>query len=701
MKLSSSLLLSLLFCVIASAQNTNNKEIDSLLVLVNSKKQDTSRVNLYATISSKYTRVDIEKATEYNNKALKLSKQLNYVKGLGYYQLNRTKIVLATGKFSEAYFFANKAAIILKRTDDNKRYFEALYFKAYATANQDKFKESELIIKQALTEAKSIKNVELHGFYYLLGAMDSRKNDFQAALQNYQKALFYFRKYNVIRGTISCLYEISSMYIKTNQVADALKYAEKGLKLVHQNKMSDEIFYTLLLVKQGEIFNKMNKYSDALPVLKKALTINEKRGHIGAVTNNLYHLAETYYGLRDFEKTISTCNSRLKWNDNTSSIDFNYMLGKSYYALKQYNNALSYQTKALNQINTKDFYGNNGVSKAEIYNSASKTEFALGNFKQAYLYHTMFASLDKQFLMDEKEKNINRLQTEFDVNEKDIAYKNLTILQQKKEIEIQKEKNNLRVILTILLLIVVFFAFLLWMFRKNKMKNKLLTEQNLIIENKNKELETFQCELKKSLKEKEILLKEIHHRVKNNLQLVMSLLNIQARQSDYSDINDFLEKGQSRISSMALIHQNLYQTENLSKVDFQEYLEYLVDNINLTIGDKQEYINFTINAKNIYFDVEASVPLGLIINELVTNALKHAFPKNVQGKIGIEISQEKEGVFELIVSDNGVGIFNAPKSKKSLGLELVNLLVAQLKGTIIQVAEVGTSYKINFQIMTD
>ena len=214
---------------------------------------------------------------------------------------------------------------------------------------------------------------------------------------------------------------------------------------------------------------------------------------------------------------------------------------------------------------------------------------------------------------------------------------------------------------------------------------------------KNEDLFNLNKQLEQANTEKTILLKEIHHRVKNNLQLVMSLLNIQARSTESTSIEDFLEKGQSRIASMALIHQNLYQTENLDRVNFQEYLENMIENTQVAFskGEKPNTI-FKIDANGNYFDIQTSIPLGLIINELITNALKHAFPEDLLGKIEIELQQNTDKSYDLTISDNGIGISTIVKTKKSLGLELVHLLVSQLKGTVTVIQNRGTTYKINF-----
>lgn len=223
------------------------------------------------------------------------------------------------------------------------------------------------------------------------------------------------------------------------------------------------------------------------------------------------------------------------------------------------------------------------------------------------------------------------------------------------------------------------------------------------IEEKTVELQQSINELDKSnalilisLKEKDILLKEIHHRVKNNLQLVMSLLNIQARDNASISIEDFLEKGQSRIASMVLVHDNLYSKENIGNVDFQEYCQNLAHNVSSSFGVTTKNITIEVAAEGIFFDIQTAIPLGLIINELVTNALKHAFPNNRKGTIAIGITKSSDAVYEILVEDNGIGATLPLQTKKSMGLELVSLLVLQLKGTFIKENNNGTQYRITF-----
>jgi two-component sensor histidine kinase len=236
---------------------------------------------------------------------------------------------------------------------------------------------------------------------------------------------------------------------------------------------------------------------------------------------------------------------------------------------------------------------------------------------------------------------------------------------------------------------------IIYVYYKNvKKKNKKLVEQTHIINNKNMLLE-------KVVSEKDILIKEIHHRVKNNLQLVMCLLNIQSRKSNNEEVIDFIEKGQARITSMALIHQNLYNSENLSSVDFNEYVNQLINSIVASHGEIVNHISFKVRTNNINFDIQTGIPLGLIINELICNSLKYAFLNRKKGEIVIEMSHIKNDEYELSYSDDGVGYDHSIINDTSIGIKLVRLLTEQLKGSIIINNNMGMKYTITFKCINN
>jgi len=229
----------------------------------------------------------------------------------------------------------------------------------------------------------------------------------------------------------------------------------------------------------------------------------------------------------------------------------------------------------------------------------------------------------------------------------------------------------------------------------------LCEKQHLI-----KEKRRAEDSLKASLSEKDVLLKEIHHRVKNNMQIIYGLLNLQSGKILDAEVLEMIKETQYRIKSMALVHERLYQSKNLAGIEFDGYIQKLVFGLFHSYGVNPESIKSVIDAKNVFLDINTAIPCGLIINELVSNSLKHAF-SNAGGKCGqskacgqirIKMSSDKGKNYTLIVSDNGKGF---PKeidfeNTNSLGLQIVNTLVEQLEGNIELNRRNGTSFRIGF-----
>lgn len=206
-------------------------------------------------------------------------------------------------------------------------------------------------------------------------------------------------------------------------------------------------------------------------------------------------------------------------------------------------------------------------------------------------------------------------------------------------------------------------------------------------------------QIKASLKEKDTLLHEIQHRVKNNLTVISSLLSLQARRVKGQTAKSVLQDSQNKVQAMSIIHEILYRSDSLSSIDMEEYFSRLVGSIIQSYGDIQNRVTSKIAAKNIRIGVETATPLGLIVNELVTNALKYAFPENNSGEILIRLASENENSYELIVADNGIGFSQEVDLRNSdtLGLRLIKTMVEdQLEGTLDIESDKGTSCRIKF-----
>lgn len=215
--------------------------------------------------------------------------------------------------------------------------------------------------------------------------------------------------------------------------------------------------------------------------------------------------------------------------------------------------------------------------------------------------------------------------------------------------------------------------------------------------NAKRELTKKNMELTRVNKKNEMLLKEIHHRVKNNLMVISSLLNLQARQIKDKGYLEIFKESQNRARSMALIHERLYQGSDLKRIDFGDYIKTLARELFNTYIKKPGRIDLQIDVKDLMLDTDIAVPLGLVVNELISNSLKHAFPGDKTGKITITL-EEDHGKYILIVSDDGVGLppdMDYTRTK-SLGLQLVQALTSQIDGKVEINGTNGTTFKITF-----
>ncbi len=232
-----------------------------------------------------------------------------------------------------------------------------------------------------------------------------------------------------------------------------------------------------------------------------------------------------------------------------------------------------------------------------------------------------------------------------------------------------------------------------------------LAETNRELEAEIAERQKAEEQIRASLKEKEVLLKEIHHRVKNNLQVISSLLNLQAANITDPQTLAMFKESQNRVKSMALIHEKLYQSQDLAKLNFGEYIRNLANHLFRTYSAKSSGIELAIEVPDVSLDLDSAVPCGLIINELLTNALKYAFPVGVGArspsgeKPHVEVRFTAEGgQYTLMVSDNGIGLPEKldPRNTDSLGMQLVFTLSDQLGGTVEIGRSSGTTFKITF-----
>tara|TARA_R110002111_G_scaffold117089_1_gene178931 strand:- start:6509 stop:8473 length:1965 start_codon:yes stop_codon:yes gene_type:complete len=312
-------------------------------------------------------------------------------------------------------------------------------------------------------------------------------------------------------------------------------------------------------------------------------------------------------------------------------------------------------------LNPNDLY--------QLQREISNTLEIHGFLKDALSYRDKTIVLTKKIYSQDLANSLASYKVKQAVKEKDLIIKH------------QKERTDLYMVIAVLiagLSLILIFAY----FKKKK--------QSKILEEKNKQINI-------TLKEKELLVKEVHHRVKNNFQIVSSLLELQTKGIEDEKALNLATEGKNRVRSMALIHQNLYQNKD-GLIDFNEYIYLLVNELT-SLNTSSNKVETNLNVQNIYFDVDTAIPLGLIINELITNAYKHAFSANKKGKLNISIAKIDTDNYKLVVSDNGSGLDSNLdiKNSKSVGLRLINRLVKQIQGTLLFINNDGAQFEIIFK----
>ena len=205
--------------------------------------------------------------------------------------------------------------------------------------------------------------------------------------------------------------------------------------------------------------------------------------------------------------------------------------------------------------------------------------------------------------------------------------------------------------------------------------------------------------LRVSLREKEVLMREIHHRVKNNLQVIASLCRLQSRYVGKKSPEEIFSESQNRILSMALVHEKLYQSHDLANIECKPYIDGLVSHLLQSFGVGQSRVTMEKTVDRVLLPLDLAIPCGLIVNEILSNCLKHAFPDGCKGLVRLSLAQVGEAI-ELVIADNGVGLPEnvAFRGTQTLGLRLIDTLVKQLQGFVTVQRSRGTTFHIKFPI---
>lgn len=629
--------------------NAQMSRLDSLKLAAPQIEDDSLRFHALYRIVAYYSRNNPDSFTYYSDRLLYEAKEVNSL-----YTIN--KVYNSKGAF---YY-------TLGVQDSSTYYFEKAY--ETAMANND-----EIAASRNLSNLGAIKF--LYGDYQ--GALESFILRLKVVENDPEQKVSYGKTMNNIAG----------VYIRLGNDSLAVAYGRKALALQRTLNDSSDVAGTMNTL--GAAYLGSEKPDSSLFYSGEALSLAEETGNDEQAAVAITNIG-AYYGLDEkknldsllfYRKKALVLTEKGKLSADLALAQLN--LAYVYNEMKQYRQSLAMGQKSL------IIYDSLGRKReiARANGEIAKALEGLGRYSEALKYMRRHFTLNDSLFNIEKSEAMSELQVEYDTEKKNqqIALQESQLETNAAIISRQGLVRNIAIAGAGMLALVV-----LLIYRNNRLKTR--TSQEISAKND---------QLGKALGERESLLKEIHHRVKNNLQVIASLLYLQSDKTDDVDVKKLLEEGQGRVRSMALIHQKLYENEDLKHIPFEDYLKELVGEIKKTFGAAADGVELLIDAKNIQFDVDTAVPLGLIINELSTNAFKYAYTDKMGGALFSVKLEQNEGQYQMTVSDNGTGIpdkaLNNAQSA-SLGLRLTRMLSDQLEGEYEFDNKEGTSFSLKFAV---
>lgn len=699
------------------------------------KLELVNQIKLTLQLGSFYLFKPGTKKTDLDNAFLYITKTEELAKEIKIQKWNfQTKFLLA-----KYYYQAGNAALSKtiftqltaesRKTKDNKIIAEAIDNQGTFMPNDNPEKAVVLTEAMNLYKKSGFKEKEIETLmkiitvHFWTGNIKLAKQECLQSLSLQKKIGFAYTQYTETT--------IAYIEILNDNVKNALYYALQSINSMEKTK--DYVFADSFYMRLGNIYNRMGYYEQAIKFYEKGISYNQRELSGGGWYKSFFSAVDSLTERGKFSEALSylesTCKKYPPQNDLDNMILYEIKayclehLGRMKEAETTYEK-MEFYVKKLNSVETiKDvathyshmalFYTKiNKVDKAKAITdkiisitkekkygfnpdvlelSLFKIDSLSGNYYSAIEHYQNYNTIRDSMFNIAKNKEFENLKFKYETANKEHNIKSL-----KKQAKLQESKLNTSILLNtisisslVLLLIVIGLLY-------NRSKIKQRNTRRLEI--KEKEINLKNIKLQLLVEEKEWLLKEIHHRVKNNLQTVISLLNSQSAYLKDDLAISTIKNSQNRIHAMSLIHQKLYLGEKLSTINMPDYcselIEYLKDSFNV-----EQSIHFEMQIDPIELDISQAIPLGLIMNEVVTNSIKYAFPSKTNCSIYISLIEITENCYILIISDSGVGISNISdlQNSNSFGMTLIQGLSDTLEGDLSIENENGITVKLAFK----
>ena len=515
---------------------------------------------------------------------------------------------------------------------------------------------------------------ELAETYLLLVTNYSGTAEYDKGSETVFKALALYEKLGDQQGVAQCYTKICDLLYYSDSYAEGAEYCKKAIAIQEKNGYEEDLALSYRRLAENQLF--LGDLDESLANMNQAINLYKKIGETGPPILACYNgRGNIYKYMERYEEAIEDYN---RCYEGAKAIGLErYMMpptaniGHVYLLQGKYAEALPYNLRAIEIMkrigNSKNLWEN--------YMHVSNIYSELGDYKNALEYHELYEQGHSEYLNTIIARKDSELQVKYETAQKDLA-----ILDKEAKIAQQRKTQWLYIGIAGLLAVILFGMYF-------TLKN---------IRKKRKALVVLNSELDAKNRQNELLLKEIHHRVKNNLEMVKSLIALQSAKLEDGASKEAMLASQNRVQSMGIIHQKLYQGENLGSIEMKDYFINLGEGV-LDTFNAEEKVKIECAMDDLNLDVDTAVPIGLIVNELLTNALKYAFPEGAKGQINISLIKEDDDLL-LKVTDNGIGKTEGSIPKGTgFGTQLIQLLTQQLNGTVSEDYNNGTAVFFNFK----
>jgi two-component sensor histidine kinase len=657
------------------SQTRYQAQIDSLKSALTNAKEDSIKLNLIISVMTIYERYKPEEGLTYQKSALEIAYKINKKIGIARVKDKIGRMYWRIGKFNEAYKYHFDALNIYNEVGDKYARNYVLVEIGQDYLNDTKFDEAgEYLLKALKLSEESGDKRNMVRAYDKLIALYKNVGNFSEA----SKATYDNLKISEEVGDKSEIAHATLLVAENFQMqgnnAEALKYFWQSLQL--SIALKDQAEQASDYSSMGDIYLSMGNYAEAESNYEAGIKVADRmENSFGTLTYLCRGMGNLYCTEGKYPQSLTYL---LKSAEELRPIASNHTLaslyseiGIVYTKLNKYDFANKYFDSSMalcKKLDTK-------VPLESYFSGKQLLDSATGNWKDAYAHYKQYAIIkDSTFNKETLRKMVtSQMQYESEKNEA-----NLKSEQEKKDIVAQEEikrQRNIKNSSFAVLVLVLLFSIVLYR-QRNKIAGEKKRSDQLVMD-------------------KEVLLKEIHHRVKNNLEVVSSLLALQSAQIDDPNIKEAMQQGQNRVHSIGIVHQKLYQGENLAHIEMKDYFINLSESILDSFGaEKRVTIECAMDQLDV--DIDTAVPLGLIVNELLTNTLKYAFPEGQKGKVQIKLQKQTDGALCLEVSDNGIGKSGLTHGT-GFGGQLISLLTQQLSGTMREEVKDGTHIYFDFK----